>query len=405
MSELINNVSKKRQEKLREIILSLHDGATLEDAITEFRKHFDSVTTKEITEMEQSLLKEGITVDQIQKLCDVHAAVFEGSISDIHGLSDYDNKAGHPAKVFTDENRRIEQLIDEEIRPYLEQSGKTPILMLRIAYDRLKEIDKHYARKENLFFPKLERVGITAPPKVMWGVDDEIRAEIKEIIELLAQPHPNEQLIKEKINLNITKIVDMIFKEDNILMPLVLENMTHYDWILVDASSDEVGYFLEKPKESWIIEKVEEIEEDEVVAKGVVPMSAGSLTFEEVDSILNTLPLDLTFVDAEGYVKYFTQGKTRIFVRPKTVLGRHVTMCHPPQSVDVVEEIVESLRSGEKDYEEFWIDFQDMFVLISFYAVRSKEGEYLGVLEITQDIKPLRMLKGEKRLLEPKVKK
>ncbi len=399
MSELINNVTLKRRKKLKEIILSLHDGDSFEKAKAEFKKHFDDVTTKEITEMEQELLKEGITINDIQRLCDVHAAVFEGSISDIHKLEDHDSIPGHPVNVFLDENRRIEKFIEEEINPYLEQEGKTSLLMLRVAYDRLKEIDNHYTRKEMLFFPKLEKSGITAPPKVMWGVDDEIRAEIKEIIDDLASPDQDEAKIKNKIRHNVEKIIDMIFKEDNILMPLVLDHLTFFDWVLVDSSSEEIGYFLEKPKHSWKQVDESEKETDLTHQEGEVPFDAGVLTFEQVNQILNTIPFDMTFIDHEGYVKYFTQGKERIFERPKTVIGRHVNMCHPPQSVHVVEEIVESFRSGRKDFEDFWIPLKDKFILIRYFAVRSKEGEYLGTLELSQDIKPIQEIKGQKRLI------
>jgi len=124
------------------------------------------------------------------------------------------------------------------------------------------------------------------------------------------------------------------------------------------------------------------------------------LDAEQINAILNTLPLDMTFVDKDGYVKYFTQGKERIFERPKTVIGRHVTLCHPPQSVHVVEEIIESFKSGEKDHEDFYIHMKDMYVLIRYYAVRDKERNYLGTLEITEDINPIQAISGEKRLIE-----
>ncbi|NLN50018.1 MAG: DUF438 domain-containing protein [Acholeplasmataceae bacterium] len=403
MSELINNVSLKRQKKLKEIILGLHRGVSLEEAKKEFKEHFEDVSTYEISQIEQALIKDGMKISEIQKLCDVHAAVFEGSISDIHKLSDHTSTPGHPVKVFKDENQRIVRLIEEEIEPYLEKTGRTATLMLRVGYDRLKEIDKHYKRKEMLMFPKLEKVGITAPPKVMWGVDDEIRDEIKVIIDLLSQPKFDENNVKELIKTNTTKIKDMVFKEDNILLPMLLDYMTFFDWILVDSSSSEIGYFLEEPKESWkqVKEAEEEPEEKEIKA-GEVKLDAGSLSFEQVNQILNTLPLDMTFVDHNGHVKYFTQGKERIFDRPKTVIGRHVTMCHPPESVDVVERIIDSLRSGEKDYEDFWIQFKNMFVYIRYFAVRSKTGEFLGTLEITQDIKPIQEITGEKRLLRDK---
>ncbi len=399
MSELINNQSLARQAKLKEIILSLHNGATFEQAKAEFSKHFENVTTHEISKMEQALLQDGsVTVNEIQSLCDVHAAVFGGKISDIHKLNDHSNIPGHPVNVFTNENRRIEQLIDEEIRPHLSVTGRTSLLMLRIAYDRLWEIDKHYKRKEMLFFPRLEKAGITAPPKVMWGVDDEIRAEIKAIISDLASKTVDEAAVKAKIEHNITRVKDMIFKEDNILMPLLLDHMKFFDWVLVDSSTPEIGYFLEAPKETWTKANDEESTENKV-KEGEVPFNAGSLTFTEVNALLNTVPFDMTFIDKDGHVKYFTQGKERIFDRPKTVLGRHVNMCHPPQSVDLVEQIVNSFKDGSKDSEDFWLPLGDKFVYIRYFAVRDADGNYLGTLETTQDIKPIQAISGSKRLV------
>lgn len=396
MSELINN----RQEKLKKLILSLHAGKDFEAAKQEFKEDFGSITTEEISQLEQGLIKDGMDVADIQKLCDVHAAVFDGSISDIHKIHDYSSTPGHPVQVFIEENEKIEQLIKEEVEPYLTQTGKTALLMLRVAFDRLKEIDKHYARKEYLCFPHLEKKGITAPPKVMWGVDDEIRADIKEVIALLGAGTSDEREIHQKVKAVIIRVRDMISKENNILLPLLKESLSFYNWISVDSASEEIGWFLGRPKHSW--KKVENESvlpgEESGIKDGEVGFDAGSLSVEQLNAMLNTLPFDLTFVDAEGHVKYFTQGKERIFARPATIIGRHVSMCHPPQSVHVVEDIIESFRSGKKDHEDFWIKFRGSFVYIRYFAVRDKLGMYLGTLEITQNIQPIRELEGEKRL-------
>ena len=400
MSEFIDNVSKKRKEELKELILSLHNGKDLETAKAEFKEKFGEITTKEISQMEQALLAENkITVQEIQKLCDVHAAVFEGSISDIHNvLADVTNEPGHPLKVLRDENERIEKLIVEEIEPYLEVPGKTAMLMLRVAFDRLWEIDKHYTRKEMLMFPHLEKKGITAPPKVMWGVDDEIRRDIKEVINLLGSVGISEELVKEKVRAVILRVRDMIFKEDNILLPLLEANLKFVHWVSVDLASPEIGWFLTPPATPWNKEFSEEDVHQPRLSDDELQMSSGSLTHSEVDAILNTLPIDMTFVDKDGHVKYFSQGSDRIFARPQTILGRHVTMCHPPGSVDVVEKIIAKLRSGESNVEDFWIQNEKMFVHIRYFAVRDRDGNYLGVLETTQNIKPLRALVGEKRM-------
>ncbi len=396
MSELINN----RQAKLKDLILSLHAGKDFEAAKQEFKDNFGEISTEEISQLEQGLIKDGMGVDEIQKLCDVHAAVFDGSISDIHKIHDYSSTPGHPVQVFLEENKALEQLLKDEINPYLLENGKTALLMLRVGFDRLKEIDKHYARKEYLFFPHLEKKGITAPPKVMWGVDDEIRRDIKQVIALLNDANSEQADIQQKASRVVKRVEDMIMKENNILLPLLKENLTFYNWISIDSATPELGYFLAKPQHSW--KKVDQeivTEADKTKMDGEVVFDAGALSVEQLNAMLNTLPFDLTFVDAEGHVKYFTQGKERIFARPKTIIGRHVSMCHPPQSVHVVEDIIESFRSGAKDHEDFWIDLHGTFVYIRYFAVRANDGGYLGVLEITQNIQPIKALVGEKRLV------
>ncbi|MDD4213020.1 MAG: DUF438 domain-containing protein [Bacilli bacterium] len=399
MSELINN-SEERQRLLKTIIKKIHEGMDLEDAKIEFSKQFKDVSTEEIMTMEQGLIKEGMAIEEVQKLCDLHAALFEGSISDIHKAQDITKELGHPLQVFLEENERIETLIANEIEPYLSQSGKSMILMLRVGFDRLAEIHKHYARKEYLFFPNLEKKGITAPPKVMWGVDDEIRSDLKAVQAILNNLNQDEYILKEEIHLLLQRIRDMIVKENNILAPMLIENLGYFDWILVDASSDEIGYFLDIPHHLWK-KKQAPVQEVEVLPQNVgqVKLPSGAMSLEELDSLLNTLPLDITFVDREGHVRYFSQGKERIFDRPLTILGRHVSMCHPPASVHIVEGIIESFKKGEKDHEDFWIRMKDAFVYIRYFAVRNSNHEYLGTLEITQNIKPITELQGEKRLI------
>jgi DUF438 domain-containing protein len=409
MSEFINN-SEHRQEKLKEIIKQLHHGKTVDEVKAEFEKHFGNVSTTEISQIEQTLVKEGLPVEEIQRLCDVHASVFKGSISDIHATKDYSKVIGHPVNILMEENKAIEKLIEEEIKPhankYFEKPNPNSHLMLRIGFERLMEIEHHYARKENVFFPFLEKHGITAPPKVMWGVDDEIRAELKEVNRILGTADIDNDDLKEKIDSVLEKVIEMIFKENNILIPLMSDTFSFYEWIQIDEASEEYDYCLVKPLHPWKMENKEELEKkktEEAKKKaidGEVEFDAGSLSPKEINAIFNTLPVDITFVDSNNKVKYFSQDEDRIFQRPKSIIGRDVGLCHPPSSVHVVDKIVESFRSGKKDHEDFWIQRGDLFVLIRYYAVRDHEGNYLGTLEVTQNIKPLRDLEGEKRLLD-----
>ncbi|NLD26442.1 MAG: DUF438 domain-containing protein [Acholeplasmataceae bacterium] len=404
MSELINN-SEFRQKKLKELIKSLHEGKTVDEVKSEFQKHFADVSTSEISQIEQALIKEGLAVEEVQRLCDVHATVFKGSISDIHSTKDYSKIPGHPVNVFIEENKAIEELINEDIFPNLrsleEKIDHNKYLLVRIGFDRLQEIERHYSRKEYLFFPYLEKHNITAPPKVMWGVDDEIRADIKAVIAMLNSTGVNIIQLKEQAEVVLQKVLDMVFKENNILIPLMAETFSLYEWIKIDEATPEFGYTLVKPTRSWKVEPEETSQEDKVVSEEI-PFDAGSLTSEEANAIFNTLPFDLTFVDKDDKVKYFTQGKERIFSRPKTIIGREVSLCHPPASVKIVEGIINSFKAGEKEHEDFWIRLENLFIHIRYFAVRDRNGNYLGTLEVTQNIKPITELEGEKRLVSDK---
>ena len=396
MSELINN----RQEQLKAIIKKIHNGLPLDEAKAIFKEQFGTITTEEITSMEHKLIEEGMPVSEVQKLCDVHAALFNGSISDIHKSKDISEIPGHPAYVLKKENERIQEVVNDEIKTHLGKGDKTSNLLLTVGFERLSEISKHYSRKEYLFFPILEKKGITSIPKVMWGVDNEIKASIKDILSKLKSIEKDDEQLFNEINQTISRVEDMIIKENNILLPLLSDNLDLKDWFAVDKGSPEIGYFLEAPTQSWKNESLIKQDKTSEIKKNTdsVSFDAGELTPVELNSILNTIPFDMTFIDKNGLVKYFTQGSERIFDRPKTIIGRHVNNCHPPQSVHIVEEIVKSFKDGTKDHEDFWINMQKAFVHIRYYAIRDKEGEYLGTLEVTQDIKPLRDLQGEKRL-------
>lgn len=239
----------------------------------------------------------------------------------------------------------------------------------------------------------------------MWGVDDEIRADIKHVIGVLTENEPDVKQLQEHVQKTVAKIRDMISKENNILIPLLKDNLSLFNWISIESSTPEIGWFLTKPDITWkkAISNQESLEkvklDKQESGKDEIRFDVGSLSIQQVNAMLNTLPFDMTFVDEHGYVRYFTQGKERIFARPPTIIGRHVSMCHPPASVHIVEEIIDSFKTGKKDHEDFWIHMKDVFVLIRYFAIRNHDGVYLGTLEITQNIKPIIELKGEKRLV------
>jgi len=406
MSEMINN-REYRQKVLKEIIRELHNGKAVDDVKAKFKELIKGISAAEISEMEAALIAEGMPVEEIQRLCDVHAKVFEGSIEEIHRSQKPEEIPGHPVHTFIKENKAVSELmkdIQKDIDAYKSDASKKNARKISKGFEMLQEIDKHYLRKENLLFPYLEKYGITAPPKVMWGVDDEIRQELKEVIEIIKSDSFEKDRLIEKAESALNRVKEMIFKEENILFPMAVDTLSEDEWLKIQQESKEFGFTLIKPKDKWKPARVDI--EGKILDQGEEPSNYGYIEFdagfmspEEINAILNTVPFDMTFVDKDGAVKYFTMGKDRIFPRPRTVISRQVKNCHPPASVHVVEKILEDFRSGKKDHEDFWINMGPRYVLIRYYAVRNSEGEYLGTLEVTQDIKPIQKITGEKRLV------
>jgi uncharacterized protein len=404
MSEVINN-REYRQKVLKELIMELHDGKPVEEVKVRFAKLIEGVSAKEISEMENALIKGGMPVAEIQRLCDVHAEVFKGTIEEIHHP---EQSSGHPVHTFKKENEAIRKYIKESVKPnieILEEDTEGVRLKLIENFNMLWDIDKHYSRKENLLFPYLEKYGVTAPPKVMWGKDDEIRVLLKEAKAMLRDAAETKEDILRKIEEALNAVEEMIFKEESILFPMCMDTLTEDEWLKIEKESDEIGYCLTEPSGRWnpVRLDVEKREEQDKIAgedsKGYIKFDTGILRAKEISKIFDTLPVDITFVDKDGIVKYFSSSKERIFARTKAVIGRSVSNCHPPASVHVVEKLVEELKSGKKDHEDFWIKMKDMYVLIRYFAVRDDNGEYLGTLEVTQNIKPIQDITDEKRLV------
>jgi DUF438 domain-containing protein len=344
---------------------------------------------------------DGMPVSEVQRLCDVHAAVFKGSIEHVDEPKDLGQEQGHPLEVMKRENRAIEALISNRIQPHLETLGKEAALRkLKKDMEQLGQIHIHYQKKENILFPYLEKYGISAPPKVMWGVDDEVRQLIKDAKMLLDGEDVN--VLKETIEKALNRISEMIFKEENILFPMMLETLSPDEWKHIADDSAEYGYCLIEHVAPWTPDsrmKEKSIPKRADVENGVV-FPTGTLKQNELVRLLDTLPFDITFVDKDDTVKYFSQTKDRIFPRTKAIIGRKVTNCHPPASVHIVEKIVSDFKSGAKDHEDFWIRMGEKYVLIRYFAVRDESGAYMGTLEVTQDIAPIQAIKDEKRLME-----
>jgi hypothetical protein len=263
------------------------------------------------------------------------------------------------------------------------------------------DVDKHYRRKENLLFPFLEKYGISGPPKVMWGKHDEIRDLLKSSILKLRETSGASEIAaicRKTVAPALEAVVGMTMKEEQILLPMCMDTLTEEDWYEIYQQTGEIGYCLYDPQEKWEPEGLEEKQISLKETQGV-RLPSGSFTPEELEAMLNVLPVDITFVDRNDKVKYFSQGNERIFDRNRAILGRDVRMCHPPASVHIVDQIIEDFKTGRQDCAPFWIQMGDQFVHIAYYAMRDADGNYLGTVEMSQNIAPLRALEGEKRIL------
>lgn len=397
MSELINN-REIRKEVIKNILKELHEGKSVEDVKAQFEQTFSGVSASEISAAEQALLLEGYAASEIQNLCDVHASIFEGSIEEIHAETDPTKIPGHPAFVLVEENKVISSIIDKQINPLLKMNAMNKEKLIE-GLQALSKIELHYLKKENNIFPYLEKHGITAPPQVMWGVHDEIREQLKEAKNLANEKAENSAELVAKTKALVDKISEMIFKEENILLPLLQETFSKEEWVEIAKSSYEIGFLLDDIPEFAVTVEKKEQEAIQPQLQGEIRLPSGVFKVDELIAFLNTLPFDITFVDKNDQVKYFTEGAERIFPRPRSVIGRNVSNCHPPHSVHIVQKIVEDFKAGAKDHEDFWISMKDKFVLIRYFAVRDENGEYLGVVEVTQNIKPIQEITGEKRLM------
>jgi DUF438 domain-containing protein len=368
---------EERMEVLKGIIRDLHAGVEMEILRDRFARLCEHVSPTEIAQMEQSLIAEGLAEEEVKRLCDVHVEVFKQSLDTQETPA---TPAGHPVHNFMAENRATENILNE-IDGITGELGRHPSPETIAAHQealvdiiaRLSEIEKHYIRKENQLFPRLEAKGMSGPSQVMWAVHDDIRAALKIAREQASSGGPLISLTLEELSITIR---DMIYKEENILYPMSLESLTHEDWLLVKEGETEVGFAWIQPLFEWPGDE------------------------DQVNLLLKNLPLDLTFVDEDDRVAYYSHGRERIFPRSPAVIGRKVQLCHPPSSVHIVERIVKAFKEGSRDVADFWITSQGRFLYIRYFAIRDDEGNYRGTLEVNQNVTGIKGLEGERRLLD-----
>ncbi|HEY3294768.1 MAG TPA: DUF438 domain-containing protein [bacterium] len=406
MSELIDN-SKKRKDLLKHMILELHKGAAPEVVKSQLVRLMGQIPYGDVVQVEQELISEGLPQEEVLRMCDVHSAALKGQI-DLSGVKAA--PPGHPVDTFTQENNALEELIGdaEEVFGEIEAATEAasiaePFERLHELFGKLWEVDKHYRRKENLLFPYMEKQGITGPPTVMWGKDDQVRSLIKGTFEVfklsdVVDADQARALVQLSFRPALEAVSNMIVKESQILLPMCMDLLSDTEWYEIAEQSPEIGFCLYDPSVRWVPENLPATEGGDI-PKGRIVLPTGSFDVAQLAALFNALPVDITFVDKDDTVRYFSLGKERIFQRDRAIIGRQVQFCHPPKSVHVVNQILDDFRAGRQDKAEFWIHMGPKFVHISYYAVRGEAGDYLGTVEVTMDLTRYRALEGERRLL------
>ena len=402
MSELINN-TENRKKLLKHLILQLHEGIAPDQVRNQLIEVMQKVPYGVVVEVEQELIREGLPEEEVIKLCDVHSKVLEGNI-DHSGAKEIPK--GHPIDTFQKENIELTNVCTQlkAILSDREDDLENYLNKIKGNFNALMDVDKHYQRKENLLFPFLEKKNITGPPKVMWAKHDEIREKLKAAIEaasinVTSNFDDFDSSLEFLFKPAIEAVEDMIMKEEEILLPMTMDMLTNLEWYEIYLQTNEIGYCLYDPQIEWKPEGVE-ISKTASENKGdLIQLPSGSFTAHELNALLNTLPFDMTFVDKDDKVRYFTQGEERIFARNRAILKRDVRMCHPPSSVNIVDQILQDFKSGKESRAPFWINMHGKFIHIEYFAVRGENGEYLGTLEVSQNATDLRALEGEQRLL------
>lgn len=383
---------EERQEILKNLMLRLHAGEDKEVIQEEFNEVFDEISPYEIQLMERNLMSEGITFAEIMSLCNVHANLMGSKVNTQTTVADFE-QPGHPVHVMKMENLAIRGALDRVERllvNFLETKDSTIEKGLKRQISLLDQFENHYQRKEYAMFPIMEKKGITAPPKVMWGVHDQIRDLYNDFKKAL---NYGKESTLEEFQIARDEMLEMIQKEENILIPMVEQVFHVDDWETIASQSPDYGYCIVKPEKEWAVKKSFSPvkEETQVESEGDIPLSTGSLSLKELNLILNLLPMELSFVDAQNIVKYYNEGngEEKIFKRTPSAIGRDVILCHPPRVHETVQTIFEQLKSKQKEKEEMWFKTEDKMVHVTYHAVWDEEGKYMGCLEYVQDIKPL----------------
>ena len=401
-----------RVEQIKTYLERLSVGEELEKVRADFIKEFEAVDPAEIMQAEQKLLQGGTPLAMVQKLCDVHAALFRGNTSEekiasaekavaasvkekkLAATAALIGIAGHPLQTFTLENEVLENVI----RECREEVEKTKIISQEL-FGKLREVAIHYAKKGDLLYPHLKvKYGISGPSDVMWTTDDEIRDELADLAKRWPFAKKNVGLHSEKLTDKETKwmecfiaalqrVEDMIYKEANIFFPNCALNFTEKEWFGIYRDSKDYPVCFGVENAIWeAAEKYLHTENcGQDVRNGEIIMPGGHLTVAQLTAMLNTIPMEITFVDEDNINRFFNEGP-KDFKRPGMAIDREVFSCHPPKVEQQVRRIIGEFRNGTLDKVPIWMEKNGKTMLVTYMAVRDAQGTYLGTMELVQDM-------------------
>lgn len=407
------NIDDDRIKKMLEIKLKVfNQEMTPADARKLVNETFDTVSAEEFAYGEQYLFNAGVTDEIMTEGMDDILDVFK----DVFMVDNLNLPKGHPIQTYADEATALEHLLLKMEQKLKGKFIKNEWLDL---YSQLSEINTHFSRKQHQLFSALERKGFDRPSKIMWTFDDRVRDAIKDAYNLL-EADKDEEFINAQPQV-IHLVRDILDKEREVLYPTSLKLISDDEFAVIRKGDDEIGYCLIENPPAYRSSHLDSLGykkddannllsdlKDLLVKHGlngssqkdeVLNVSNGKLTLEQINLIYKHMQIDLSYVDENDIVKFYTDSKHRVFPRSPGVIGREVQNCHPRESLSTVNAIIDAFRKGEQDEAEFWIDRGDKFIYIVFNAVRDDEGNFKGVLEMMQDVTHIRSLKGSRRLL------
>jgi len=379
------NKPENRKELLKGYLKRLGAGEDLESVRADFVKNFSDVEASEIMEAEQELLKEGTPLEEVQKLCDVHSALFHGAtteekIAKVEGAVEYSDKNvraaelaaihGHPLYTFTKENEAFTALLSQF------RSDRDETLLARF-----RDLSIHYAKKGDLLYPHLKvKYGVSGPSDVMWTVDDEIRDELG----ALAKEDERDEEWNARLDAVLKRAEEMVYKEQNILFPICAVHFTENEWFSIYHDSKDYAQCFGVENEEWSDAEAAVIE-NKLPIDGEIVMPGGHMTVEQLTALLNTIPLEISFIDADNINRFFNEGP-KVFKRPAMAIDREVFSCHPPKIEPIVRSIIDDFRNNRRDSVPVWMEKNGRTMLVTYMAVRDKNMNYLGTLETVQDM-------------------